>query len=174
MVYLFATFSAEKILQLADQLKKNFFRVFIYTVMIVAIFWSGYISLRRYFIDWASAIEIHMAFSQNFKNMALYLNNLPPQLNKYVIANSGGQIMDDGMPVGAHVVEFLTYGRTPGIVYLLPNFDASILKAPSKIVMMYYNGEAVAKIKARYPNAYVQKLDPQPGNGTDYFVINVN
>jgi hypothetical protein len=107
--------------------------------------------------------------------MALYLNNLPPEMNKFVIANAGSQqIMDDGQPVGAHVVQFLTYYRSPGIVYLRTDFDTAILKAPAKIIMMYYNGEVVAKIKARFPGAYVQKLDPQPGNGTDYFVININ
>ena len=39
---------------------------------------------------------------------------------------------------------------------------------------MYYDGEAIAKIKSTFQSVYVQKLDPQPGNGTDFFVININ
>ena len=172
--YLFATYGAETIFQLADRLRMKYFKFFIYLALAAIITWSGYASVRKYFVDWASRIEIHTAFSQNMKNMGLFLNNLSPRVNKYVVANSGGQIMDDGLPVAAHVVEFLTHYNTPGIVYLLPNFDANLLKAPAKIVMMYYNGEVVAKVKDKFPNAFVQKLDPQPGNGTDYFVININ
>jgi hypothetical protein len=143
-------------------------------VLVGMIVWSGASSLKRYFVDWSQAPQIHAAFSQNFKNMALYLNNLPPGANKYVVANAGGQIMEDGLPVSAEVVKLLTHYRTPGIVYLKPDFEGNVVKAPAKVVLMYYDGEAIARIKALFPGAYVQKIDPQPGNGTDYFVINVN
>jgi len=143
-------------------------------VLIFLILLSGYASLKRYFVDWAQAPQIHAAFSQNFKNMALYLNNLPPNVKKYVVANAGGQIMEDGLPVSAEVVKLLTHYPTPGIVYIHPDFDAGIIKFPAKVILMYYDGEAIAKIKAAFPGAYVQKIDPQPGNGTDYFVININ
>ena len=86
---------------------------------------AAHASVKRYFIDWARAPQIHAAFSQNFKNMALYLNNLPPDVNKYVVANAGGQIMEDGLPVSAEVVKLLTHYRTPGIVYFRPDFDAN-------------------------------------------------
>jgi hypothetical protein len=107
--------------------------------------------------------------------MALFLNNLPPSAHKYVIANAGGQIMEDGLPVSAEVVKLLTFYRTPGITYSRPaDFDPGSIQAPAKIVLMYYDGEIIAKIKSIFPNALVQKLDPQPGNGTDYYVININ
>jgi len=77
--------------------------------LIILIAWSGFAAIKTYFIDWASAPDIHAAFSQNFKNMALYLNNLPPNVNKYVIANAGGQIMDDGLPVSAEAIKVLTH-----------------------------------------------------------------
>jgi hypothetical protein len=149
-------------------------RIISQIILISIIIFSGAASLKQYFVDWAQAPQIHAAFSQNFKNMALYLNNLPPGINKYVIANAGGQIMEDGLPVSAEVVKLLTHSRTPGIVYVRPGFDPNIIKAPAKVVLMYYDGESIAKIKAIFPGAFVQKLDPQPGNGTDYFVINVN
>ena len=133
------------------------------------------VNVKRYFIDWAGAPQIHAAFSQNFKNMALYLNNLPENVNKYVIANAGGQIMDDGFPFRPKSSKLLTYYPTPGIIYSRPaDFDPQNIKAPAKIVLMYYDGEIIAKIKSVFPGAHVQKLDPQPGNGTDYYVINVN
>jgi 4-amino-4-deoxy-L-arabinose transferase-like glycosyltransferase len=144
-------------------------------ILIAIIVWSGFVGIKTYFIDWASAPQIHAAFSQNFKNMALYLNNQPKNMNKYVIANAGGQIMDDGLPVSAETVKLLTHYRTPGIIYTRPaGFDPQIIKAPAKVVLMYYDGEVIAKIKSVFPGALVQKLDPQPGNGTDYYVINVN
>ena len=175
---LIAVFAVEMIFRFLDHLKTKEFRIPIAPVaraiLIILIIWSGFVAIKTYFIDWASAPEIHPAFSQNFKNMALYLNNLPPNVNKYVVANAGGQIMDDGLPVSAEVIKVLTYYRTPGIEYFRPDFDPHSLKAPAKVVLMYYDGEAIAKIKSTFPSVFVQKLDPQPGNGTDFFVINVN
>ncbi|MDI6778197.1 MAG: glycosyltransferase family 39 protein [Patescibacteria group bacterium] len=175
---LIAAFAVEILFRFLDRLRpqgSNIFSQIFRVVLVVLVIWSGSVAVKTYFIDWASASQIHPAFAQNFKNMALYLNNLPPNVNKYVIANAGGQIMDDGLPVSAEVVKLLTRYRTPGIVYTRPaDFDPRVVKAPAKVVLMYYDGEIIAKIKSTFPNVYVQKLDPQPGNGTDYYVINVN
>jgi len=175
---LIAAFAVEIIFRLLDRLKTKSLRLPVSQIgraaLIALVIWSGAVGVKTYFIDWAGAPQIHAAFSQNFKNMALYLNNLPPGVNKYVIANAGGQIMDDGLPVSAEVVKVLAHDRTPGIVYARPtDFDPKSVKVPAKIVLMYYDGESIAKAKSIFPNAYVQKLDPQPGNGTDFFVINV-
>ncbi|OGI25522.1 MAG: hypothetical protein A3J76_03665 [Candidatus Moranbacteria bacterium RBG_13_45_13] len=173
-VFLLVTFAIEKTFELASHARPAILRNSSHLVLVGVIIWSGYISVKRYFIDWAGAPQIHPAFSQNFKNMALYLNNLPKNVNKYVMANAGGQIMDDGLPVSAEVVKLLTYERTPGIIYYRPGFDPKKIQSPAKVVLMYYDGEAIAKIKSVFPGATVQKIDPQPGNGTDYFVINVH
>jgi len=171
---LIAAFAIEKTFVYLERQKPGKTKFLSQSLLIFVIIWSGALSIKQYFVDWAQAPQIHAAFSQNFKNMALYLNNLPPDVHKYVIANAGGQIMEDGLPVSAEVVKLLTHYRTPGIVYVRPGFDPNIIKAPARVVLMYYDGEAIAKIKAVYPSAYVQKIDPQPGNGTDYFVININ
>ena len=176
---LIAAFAVEIIFRFLDHMKAKNFRLPIAQLgrgaLIFLIAWSGFVAIKTYFIDWASAPEIHAGFSQNFKNMALYLNNLPVSVNKYVVANAGGQIMDDGLPVSAEVVRLLTHSPTPGINYSRPgDFDPKNIKGPAKVVLMYYDGEIIAKIKSIFPGALVQKLDPQPGNGTDYYVINVN
>lgn len=171
---LIAAYAAEYAFRLTAKIGIRFVKYAFYIALVAIIVWSGAASIQRYFIDWAQAPQIHAAFSQNFKNMALYLNNLPPDVHKYVVANAGGQIMEDGLPVSAEVVKLLTYYRTPGILYLHTDFNENLIQAPAKIVLMYYNGEVIAKIKAAYTGAYVQKIDSQPGNGTDYFVINVN
>jgi 4-amino-4-deoxy-L-arabinose transferase-like glycosyltransferase len=172
---LISVYALEKIFLLLEQQKSKYARWIGYVALTTAVLWSGFISTKRYFVDWAHFPEIHAAFAQNFKNMALFLNNLPPSAHKYVIANAGGQIMEDGLPVSAEVVKLLTFYRTPGITYSRPaDFDPGSIQAPAKIVLMYYDGEIIAKIKSIFPNALVQKLDPQPGNGTDYYVININ
>jgi len=172
-VFLFVVFAIEKTFEIISRARPALLRNTSYLVLILIIIWSGYANIKRYFVDWASAPQIHPAFAQNFKNMALYLNGLPSNVNKYVIANAGGQIMDDGLPVSAEVVKLLTHYPTPGIVYVRPGFDPTIIKPPAKIVLMYYDGESIARIKLFYPNAKLQKVDPQPGNGTDFFVINI-
>ncbi len=170
--------AVEMIFRFLDHLKTKQFHLPVAqigrVVLVILVTWSGFIGIKTYFLDWASAPQIHAAFSQNFKNMALYLNNLPPGVNKYVFANAGGQIMDDGLPVSAEVIKLLTYERSPNITYLRPGFDPTVIKIPSKVVLMYYDGESIARIKSFFPNALVQKIDPEPGNGTDFFVINVN
>ncbi len=176
---LIATFAIEKIFNFLSNLPLNKFRFpFIllgYITLIFLVVWSGFVGLKTYFVDWANAPQIHAAFSQNFKNMALYLNNLPKNVNKYVVANAGGQIMDDGLPVSAHVIKLLTHYPTPEIIFFRPtDFDPQKIQTPAKVVLMYYDGEIIAKTKSVFPKAYVQKVDPQPGNGTDYYVINIS
>jgi len=176
---LISTFAVEMIFRFLDHLKTKNFRFPLAqsgrAALIFLIVWSGFVGIKTYFIDWAGAPQIHAAFSQNFKNMALYLNNLPAGVNKYVVANADGQIMEDGLPVSAQTVKLLTYYANPKIKYFRPaDFDSKNIKAPAKIVLMYYDGEIIAQIKSAFPEAFVQKLDPQPGNGTDYYVINVN
>jgi 4-amino-4-deoxy-L-arabinose transferase-like glycosyltransferase len=171
---LIAVYAIEMLWGWITRIKSRYIRVSLHVILLSAVLFSGYISTKRYFVDWGQKLELHLAFSQNLKNMALYLNSAPDSYHKYVIANAGGQIMDDGLPVSAEAVKLLTYYRTPGITYLRPDFDPAVIKFPAKVVLMYYDGAAVAKIKSRYSNVYVQKLDPQPGNGTDYFVININ
>jgi len=174
VTFLFVTFAIEKTFRLAGKIRSPFWTKASYLILIAVIVWSGYISLKRYFVDWAGSPEIHPAFAQNFKNIALYLNGLPPNANKYVLANAGGQIMDDGLPVSVEVVKLLTHYRTPGITYIRPGFDPKAIMPPAKVVLMYYDGESIAWIKSLYPGAKLQKVDPQPGNGTDFFVVNVN
>ena len=159
---------------LGAKIKKQTLKIAVDIFLVAAIIWSGAVSVKRYFVDWGQSLEIHPAFAQNFKNMALYLNNLPASYRKYVVANAGGQIMDDGLPVSAEVVKLLTFYPSPGITYFRPGFDPQTIKAPAKVVLMYYDGDSIARIKSIYPNAIVQKIDPQPGNGTDYFVVNIN
>jgi 4-amino-4-deoxy-L-arabinose transferase-like glycosyltransferase len=177
---LIATFAIEKIFNLAGKMGQKKGKIFSPTsivsqiALIVLVVWSGFFSLKTYFIDWASAPQIHAAFTQNFKNIALYINSLPKETSKIVIANAGGQIMDDGLPVSAEVIKLLTFYRAPGVVFVRPGFDTQIIKSPAKVVLMYYDGESIARVKALYPGARVQKIDAQPGNGTDFFVINVN
>lgn len=174
VVFLFITLAVEKTFGLAEKARPAFLKKTAYLVLVGILIWSGYVSTKRYFVDWASAPEIHPAFAQNFKNMALFLNNLPASYHKYVIANAGGQIMDDGLPVSAEVVKLLTFYPSPGITYFRPGFDPQAIKAPAKVVLMYYDGDSIARIKSIHQNAVVQKIDPQPGNGTDYFVVNIN
>lgn len=174
VTFLFVTFAIEKTFELAGKARFVLLRNAGYLILVGVIVWSGYINVKRYFVDWASSVQIHAAFAQNFKNMALYLNSLPAgALNKYVVANAGGQIMDDGLPVSAEVVKLLTHCRTPGIIYIRPGFDPKAIMPPAKVVLMYYDGESIARIKSLYPGAKLQKVDPQPGNGTDFFVVNV-
>jgi len=130
--------------------------------------------VKRYFIDWGQSLEVRQAFNQNFTEMAAYLNELPEDINKYVVVNGGGKTMDDGLPISAHVIKLLTYSKTPSISYLDPNFNPASLKPIAKVVLMNYDKGIENKIRAVFSNAITMKVISQPGSEIDFFVININ
>ncbi len=173
-VFLIVTFAIEKTFICIGKNENKRLRNASYALLIVVIIWSGFMGVKRYFIDWAGVSEIHPAFTQNFKNMALYLNSLPDDANKYVVANAGGQTLEDGFPVSTQVIRLLTHEHNTDVFYLHPDFSPGKIESPAKVVLMYFDGEVIERIKSEFPEAYLQKVDPQPGNGTDFFVVNVN
>lgn len=68
----------------------------------------GILEYNRYFIIWAQDPETHMAFNQNYVDMAERINNLPPDSRKrYILVNTGGTLVN-GIPMPSQTVMFLT------------------------------------------------------------------
>ena len=164
----------ELVFRQTDKIKSANLKTVIYIFLILSITWSGFVSVKRYFIDWGQSLEVRQAFNQNFTEMAAYLNELPEDINKYVVVNGGGKTMDDGLPISAHVIKLLTYSKTPSISYLDPNFNPASLKPIAKVVLMNYDKGIENKIRAVFSNAITMKVISQPGSEIDFFVININ
>lgn len=124
----------------------------------------------KYFVFFANRPEQHGQFNENFKNMAIYLNSLPDDVHKYVLPNAGGKTMEDGLPVSAQPIKFLTYRKAKNLEFLNEN---SIIKRPMVIVFMRYDQGMIDNVKNFYPQAEVKKIDLSPGFPSDFITIEI-
>lgn len=139
-------------------------------VFILILVFIGVFNTAKYFIFWAEKPQQHGAFSESFKNISLYLNSLPDEVNKYVVANGGGRIMEDGLPVSAQSVKLLTYQKTENLKFLQSGQDC-LLKDPMVIVLMNNDQYIIDRVKLFFPQAQVEKIDLNPGYGSDFISV---
>lgn len=64
-------------------------------------------NLGSYFFIWAKKTEVRNAFSEPYRQIGYYLRNLPSSLNKYLIVNANG-VLVEGIPMPAQTIMFLT------------------------------------------------------------------
>lgn len=122
----------------------------------------------KYFVFFNNNPQQHGAFNENYKNMATYLKSLPPETHKYVFANAGGTSINNGLPVTAQPITFLTYRQVENLEFLKPETE---IYMPGVIVMMKYDEYIAERIKKLIPHAQEEKIDLSPGYGSDFTAI---
>lgn len=85
------------------RLKKEFFLLLIMFLLLVATY-----NYNEYFNLWAFKPQTASAFSNDQVQIAKYLNSLPGNMKKYVIWDKNDRATDNGLPVSAQTVYFLT------------------------------------------------------------------
>ena len=150
--------------------KQYGFRIAAISFLAIVFATIGTINTVKYFVFFANNPHQHGAFNENYKNMALYLRSLPPNLHKYVLANAGGTQIDNGLPVTAQPIVFLTKNQVANLEFLKPETK---LHLPAVIVFMSYDGHIVEQVQQYYPAAQVEKVDLNPGFGSDFTVIHL-
>lgn len=111
-------------------------KIMFFAVMFFIVSLLTYFELNRYFYDWGMRKEVYAEFNQNYTNMANYLNSLPDNVNKYVIANDNG-VLVNGIPMPAQTIIFLErvkYGKTRA-TYLKPD-EINKIKAEKGTVIL--------------------------------------
>ncbi len=151
----------------------HFFKASVISLFALIFISIGVAETLKYFVFWANNPSQHGQFNENYKNMAIYLNSLPRDVNKYVFANSPGREMEDGLPVSAHVIKYLTYGKTGNLTFLKRGSDAT-LKRPLVLVFMTPDQGIIDKMKQIFPNAKVEKMRAMPGYASDFIAITVH
>ena len=134
----------------------------------LAFLFIGIFNPVKYFFYWGENRNQHAMFNENFKNMATFLLGLPPETNKFIYVNGGGQIMNDGLPVSAEVVRYLAWGNVENFKYVK---NESEIDSTGTIVLMRYDQGFIDRIKQRYPNAQVQNIDLDKGFWSDFTII---
>lgn len=133
---------------------------FLVFISFAAIGWSEF---NKYFLDWAKRPEVRGEFTQRYVDIAQYLNNLPPDINKYIIVNEGGVPVPfpNGIPMSAQTVIFLTH-NTLKVSYLLPESGsfAPINKPGSNVFIPLRKDEQIfQELKTIFPEATIQNFD---------------
>jgi hypothetical protein len=137
----------------------------------------------KYFVFFNDNPQQHGAFNANFTNMAKYLLSLPDDTRKYVIANGGGKEMEDDLPVTAHPIKYLTYGKVKNLSFLIKSDSNGTtagkntepkISTPAVFVFMNYDQTAIDGLKKDFPLARVEKIDLDPGHQSDFIVLKVD
>lgn len=172
VVFILATIPVLWILGKSDQ-RSHFFRYSVVSLLIFSFLVIASSETIKYFYLWSQRPEQHGQFNANYKNMSLYLLSLPPETNKYVLANGSGREMEDGFAISAHVVKYLTHNKTQNLAYFKRD-DSLAFKTPARIVLMAYDQSFIEEVKQNYPQAQVEKIDLNPGYPSDFTIISIN
>lgn len=145
-------------------------RLAIYSFLFLALFAGAMINLTKYFVFFAESPTQMGAFNKNFRNMAEFILSLPPEAPKYIVPNGGGKMLDNGLPVSAQPIVFLTNGKTNNVIFL---DSETILKMGQQgvIVLMHYDEELLKKIETRIPGSKREKIDLYPGTESDFVIV---
>lgn len=137
------------------RLKKEIFLFFIAFLIFV----GGY-NFNQYFTRWASNSNVAIAFSQSQVKIADYLNTLPKETKKYALWHQDDRATDNGLPVSAQTVYFLTSQKTE-VHYLKSNeLDKIILgQAGTVIAPLYFDSDLLHGINNKFPGSKINFVD---------------
>jgi 4-amino-4-deoxy-L-arabinose transferase-like glycosyltransferase len=132
------------------------------------LFASAAVNITKYFVFFRNHPAEHSAFNEDYTNMAKYLLSLPDSTHKYVYANAGGTDINNGLPVTAQSIVFLTHNRIENLEFLNPETK---IERPAVIIMLRYDEAIADRIRAREPKAVFETVDLDPGFDSQFTVI---
>jgi len=138
------------------------------SLFVMALTLSAGFNLTKYFIFFAESPTQRDAFNEDYTNMARYLLSLPPETKKYIFANAGGTDINNGLPVTAQSLYFLTYGKIQNLIFLTPD---TVITAPGVIILMRYDENIVKRILERNPNALLKPIYANPNSDVFFNAI---
>lgn len=144
-------------------------RVALYSLLAFGLFFGAAFNLTKYFVFFNHNPNQHGAFNQNFRNMAMYAMSLPADTMKYIVPNGGGRMMEDGLPVSAQPIKFLTYGKIENLVYLEP--ETTIRTKNSVIILMNHDDRIIQRVQKLSPRVRVEKIDLYPGTTSEFTIL---
>lgn len=144
-------------------------RFALYSLLALSLCLSAAFNLTKYFVFFNLNPNQHGAFNQNFRNMAVYAMSLPADTMKYIVPNGGGRMMEDGLPVSAQPIKFLTTGKIENLVYLNP--ETVIRTRNSVIILMNRDERIIERLKEKQPSIQEQRIDLFPNTTSDFTVL---
>lgn len=166
-VFLFATIPLVFLFRRSER-SKGGAKVALVSCLFLALAGSAMFNVIKYFAFFRANPNQHNAFDERTTNMARYLNTLPADVHKYVVPNGGGQMIDNGLPITAQPIVFLTHEKAENLEFLGPD---SVIETPAVVIPMRYDTNILENIRQRIPEASETTVDLHPGFGTDFRVI---
>ncbi len=170
-VFLMATFGILLLMKKAGNAHVGT-RIVLYSLVFLTLFFGATINLSKYFIFFANSPEQHGAFNKNYRNMSEYIMALPPETTKYIVPNGGGRMIDNGLPISAQSIVFLTHNKAENVVFINPE---TVLKMGQKnvIILMSHDAELLKKLETNIPGSTQEKIDLYPGTNSDFVVVHL-
>ena len=159
-VFLMATLAVSWILQKAMHSQTGA-RIAFFSTLIIALCGSAIFNLTKYFVFFANSPAAAGSFNENYTNMGRYLLSLPADTKKYVLFDEKGNDNHLNLPVYAHPIYFLTYGRVANMEIVRSD---TVIHGPALFLMINYNDEIAKKIEKFSPGASIERIDM---NGPD-------
>lgn len=129
------------------RLKKEFFLFLIIFLIFIAAY-----DFNKYFNLWAFNPNVARAFSQSQVKIADYLNNLPKKVEKYAIWDASDLATDNGLPVSAQTVYFLTTEKTKVNYLRSDEFDKIKLGQSGTIIApIYFDLNLLHSLNKQFP-----------------------
>jgi len=138
-----------------DKYKKQLLRLKKETFLFLVIFliFVGAYDFNKYFNLWVSNSNTLSAFSYDQVKISRYLNNLPQETEKYAIWDANDRVTtDNGLPVSAQTVYFLTVGKSE-IIYLRSDELNKIKlgKNGAVIAPLYFDLDLLHNLNKQFP-----------------------
>ncbi len=128
----------------------------IFLFLIIFLIFVGAYDFNKYFTLWAFNSNVASAFSQSQVKIADYLNNLPKETEKYAIWDASDRATDNGLPVSAQTVYFLTTEKTK--INYLKSDELNKIK-PGKngavIAPLYFDLNLLHNLNKQFPQSRI-------------------
>jgi len=128
----------------------------IFLFLIVFLIFVGAYDFNKYFNLWAFNPNVANAFSQSQVKIADYLNDLPKETEKYAIWDASDRATDDGLPVSAQTVYFMTTEKTK-INYLKSDELDKIKSGKNGAVIapLYFDLDLLHNLNKQFPQSRI-------------------
>lgn len=147
----------EKVQKYLDQ--SQLFRIKKETFILLFVFllFVGFSEFNKYFTRWAANIRTADAFSHSHVKIADYFNLSPKDVKKYVILPVDDRPTENGLPVFAQTLYFLTYGKSD-ISYLKSNESDKInLGAEGTIIVTPHSDlKLLHELNKKFPSGKIE------------------
>lgn len=147
-------------------------RLALLSLLFIALFGGATINVSKYFYFFGNSPTQMGAFDKNFRNMAEYILALPAEKKKYIVTNAGGRMIDNGLPVSAQPIVFLTHNKAENVVFLEDNTKIE-LGHKNIIILMRHDDSLIKKIESKISHTIKETIDIYPETQSAFTVIHL-